>query len=375
MANVETLKERYVKAYDSFGNETGIKNELTNNTLKNDMIEFARECGIEIDNRMTKDEIAEKLVSPEIYENISKRKEKEEEPCTSVATSFKLLPSMHQHSSLSDARQTLSKRVEDNVRTFINSNIERWESMEEESTSRAKEFQRQIENLEDEGIFVEEYKEISVIWRNFFNKMTARLLKTSSNLRERNDRLMDIINKYDGDVRDTLGEGDFRTEDFGRFYTLWMEMTEDVREEVEKTGKDFVVDYDELSDTWEKYSEKIIRILNDFRDNRKEQGDELYKSWNRIFEDVNDQISRGIDDSRNWYQDVWNIVSEQSTVFLKPMIDGPDENYSTLLNNTPDIIWSSYNRTLSMSERNTGFIRKEMDELRERLANMEKKLE
>lgn len=384
MANMKTLMERYVEAFRSIDDEERLKSELASCMLKDEMLEFCKNNGVEVDNKWTKNEIAEKLISPEIFENITGKREKKEkevkptidspeEKTTSTAVEKDMLGT----GSMYRSWRTLYRGIEDNLRRYLDGSMEHWKSMEEQWVSRAGDFQDQIEDLGGQGVPLEEYKDISVLWRNFLNKMSARFFRTSSNLKELNENLADILEKYDKKVREEFDEEGIKIDDVGAYYSLWMEINREISEEVNKIGKSMSLDYEILSDTWERFSKKTRDMLDDYRNKQGKQSEDLYKSWNEIFSDINTQLYDGIGDSRDWYGEIWKNVGDQSTKFIDSMTQGfreMEENYSKILSGTFDVFRRAYTDPFGMNKPSKS-IESEMDELRKRIVELEEKLE
>ncbi|MFO8109201.1 MAG: hypothetical protein R6U17_01565 [Thermoplasmata archaeon] len=384
MADMKELVEKYVDAFEKFDDDAQKKKEMVNCMLKDELLDFAQECGVEVESRWTKDEIAEKLIKPEIYDRFigSEEEEPEEKVEVEVKTeekgspSFNLFPTPTQFSSSREAWESLSRSIEKNLERFTDGSVKHWETLEAEWASRADEFQNEIERIGGEGIPVEDYKEISVLWRNFFNKMTARFFKVSKVVRDRSEELTNIVEKYDEDARDIFSRGEFSMEHMGDLYSLWMDMTREIRDEVDRAGNDIASDYSNLTETWERFSEKTANALNELRERQGKQSDVLYKNWNRIFEDVNEEIYTGIKESRRWYEEIWNTIGDQNSTLMEAVLDGFKEmesNYVKLLRNSLDFIQSRYYRPLGMTGQ-PGTPTKEMENIRKRIEELEKKL-
>lgn len=395
MTDMKELRERYLEVFENIDDETERKKQVVECMLKNELLGFAQEHGIPVENRWTKGRIAEELINPDIYNKIVGMKDSEEntekedhkdvkkdersetEEPGKKYPSFQMFPSMTRYGNLWDSWQSLSRGVEDNLKRYTGRCTEHWERLEDEWVSRAKEFQKEIDGLGEEGIPPEDYKDMSVLWRNFLNKMTARFFRISSDLRERDDHLTNIINRYDEAVRDIFSEDEFKMENMGRLYSLSLDMTREIRDQIEKTGRDITDDFFHMSTTWEKFSIKTVNMLNELRKHQGRQTDGLYGSWNAIFKEINSQISGGIKQSRGWYDDIWKTVGEQGSTFLGSMGDvfkEVESNYTRLLRDSLDFMQSGHSRMINPDQHPAGGADDELENIRKRIEELEKKL-
>lgn len=377
MANMKTLIEKYKEAFEKNEDENGKKEEVVNCMLKNELLEFAEECGVEVESRWTKDEIAEKLISPEIYDRLIKSNAGDEPQKVEVKIGEKenIQPSKP-FTAPREAWESLSRTMEGNLKNFTEKSVEHWDKLENEWMARADEFQKEIEKLGGQGVPTQDYKEISVLWRNFYNKMTARFFRVSRSARERRESLMSILDRYNQGAGELLEKGEFRMDTMGNLYHLWLDMTGDIRDEFENAGSDIAGDFTELSKTWEKFSVKMVNNLNELRERQGEHSDALYQSWSRIFKDVNGQIYTGIKESRSWHEDTWKMIGEQSSNLMDHMMEGFKEmesSYGKFLRNSMEFMQSSYRRSLGLDDEPRSAY-EELDNIRKRIEELEKKL-
>ncbi|MEF8873253.1 MAG: hypothetical protein V5A88_01135 [Candidatus Thermoplasmatota archaeon] len=399
--------EKYVSVCKECDDPEKRKNKVTNALLKDEMMTIAERNGLEVKKSSTKDEIAEKLVKPEIYEDIVKEKEKlleekdeEKEPMEpdKLEEPRPLGPRLSEMDFLSPFSEILSepaitgpkkinelwmegvKSAEGNLEKITNDQLDYWENVEKEWMDRASEFQEQIEELrESSELPAEKTKELSVIWRNFYNKMAARLTKLGKETRRRQESLNKITERYRERAEESFTEGsDVR--DFGKLFGLWSDFSEDLRREMKDAIEDYEMGYDEFIGTWDKFSQKIEDLLEELQEEQETQVEGLYEQWNSSFDQIKEYSQEGYQEYKETYETFWDQIEEQSTGLTEvafEMAEEMEENYSNILEGYLETVNRGYENLFNMPGLSAYSTRKEKEvkDLKKRVKELEEQIE
>lgn len=390
--------EKYISVCKECQDKEERKNKMNDALLKDEMITIAERNGLDVNTGLTKDEIAEKLVKPDIYEDIVKEKsepelEREEKPERPEPELPKTDTDI-----LSPLREILSEsvitgpkeindlwiegieEVEENIERITNDQLDYWENIEEEWTKRASDFQEQIGKLrEDSESSIEEAKELAVVWRNFYNKMSARMRKFGEQTRKRQEALSEITERYRERARETFTEeSDVR--DVGKLFALWSDFSEDIRKEMETAIEGHDIGYGDYVDIWEKFSDKTENILKGLQENQATQAEELYQQWNSNFKQMRHNIERGYSEYEKIYNTFWDEVEKQSsdmTEIASEIAEEMEENYSSILESYMETVKRGYNNLFNMPGFSTHISRQEkkVEDLKKRVNELEEQIE
>ncbi len=401
----KTPKEKYLEACRDTEELDERKERLKDKLLKDEMMDLANENNLEVNQNWTKDKIADKIIEPDVYKSIvgEKVEEKQMEEIESkeekirqevpiktlekpVSESFDISSSisnmlqrsgLESYTSLDKMWGDISKTVEDNVKTITENNLDYWENIEDEWMKKAGEFQEQIDSLAEDSATPEQTKELSVMWRNFFNKMSARVGRTIRETRTRQESIMDMIEEYNKEAQDILS-GETKTEDIGKMFALWSNMSKDLRKELEETIETVDRGYGDMMNTQERFSDKTREILEELQENQTKQVEDLYETWRSNFDYINDNMLQGFEEYRNAYETIEKEMRDQSTGLTKTMMNiaqGVGENYSKIVEDYMDSVRSSYERAISIPLTPPDKRDEEIKELKKRIEELEEKIE
>ncbi len=398
MKEKEKPIQKYLSVCEECQDTEKRKNEMDKALLKDELITIAEQNNVDVNKSSTKEEIAEKLVKPEVYKDIVEEKdelgtgkesgrEKPERPEPELPDAEIFSPFQEIFSeSVITGPQNIDKlwregmeEVEDNLEEVTNSQIEYWENLEDEWTKRASEFQGGIEELrENSELPAEEVKDLAVIWRNFYNKMSARITKVSAQTRKRQKALSEIMEKYRERSSEAFTE-ESDLKDVGKIFGLWSDFSEDMRKEMEAAIEDFDIDYGDYTETWKKFSEKTENVLDELQKNQTTQIENLYEQWNSNFKQFRDQIERGYSEYENIYSNFWNEIENQSrnmTRIASEIAEEMEENYSNILESYIETVNRGYTTLFNMpglpdhiseQEKTVEDLKKRVEELEEQI--------
>ncbi|MFP3871799.1 MAG: hypothetical protein ACLFVL_02845 [Candidatus Aenigmatarchaeota archaeon] len=393
--------EKYVSAYEEANDDEECKKKVANRLLKDELIEVAGENGLDVSKNQTKDEIAEKLIKPEVYNQIVSEREisqevgeKKEgiegeltppEPPEVKTEVLEPLSDLISDSTLKGSEKVNElwidgmKGIEENLEGVTEQNLEYWEELEDEWMEKATEFQEQIDELRERSVLPEDKtKELSVIWRNFFNKMMARVKKANQRTRERHESLTQLVEKHTEKARETFDE-ESESIDTGKLLGLWSDFSKDLGSELEKTLDNYRRDYEAVEETWKNFADKTEDLIDDLQESQEEQVEELYEMWNSNFEFVQDNVEKGFED----YMDAYEITREEFerhsrkvTESLFELAENVEENYSRLMESYQKTLDEGYSGMFSMANPLVPKKdEKELERLKERVEKLEKKIE
>lgn len=389
MSNEKTPTDKYIEACrgcSDLNNTSELKEQIVDNMLKREMKNFADEQDVDINSNWTKERIAEELINPDIFENLLGREEQTSEkpielepfpqrperpePEISFTESIeKISESFESYSGPMKIWNTILERMEDNINSFTQKNLDYIEQLEDNWTENARDFQDMIDNLQATDIPYEDQKEFSVIWRNFYNKMSARFIKISNEMRERQESISESIDEYNEEINEILSGEKF---DIVRMYRVWNELSEDIRKDIEKTNGILDFGQEELNETWDEFSKKTREILEEMNEKQNEQIQEIYNIWNSSFSDWNDNINQGFQQYQEIYDDLLTNLNKQGENISEIMVKTAKEfskNYNNMLDDYVKLLQSNYmvwNPVTNISD-----LDKDLKDLEKRISKLE----
>ncbi len=403
MNEKEAPIEKYVRVYDEAQDNEECKCNMVESMLKDEMLTLAERNGIEVSSASTKDEIAEKLVKPEIYEDIVEKKEErpsvkreteerkrsdepQEEPEPIGMNFLSSISEIFSGPSVTGYRKTSElwldgiQSTQENLKRVTDDQLDKWKKIENEWTERALDFQEQIDVVrKNSSLPAEETKELSVIWRNFYNKMAARMTRLGEQTREVQESLKEITEEYADRAEETLSEGT-DPRDFGKLFGLWSDFSEDMRKEMKDSIEDYVADYEEFVETWDKFSKKTDDLLEDLQEEQEAQVEELYERWNSNFDQIEGYVREDYQKYKDSYESFLKQIEEQNTRLTEiafEMAEEMEENYSNILEGYIETVNRGYENLFTMPGLSAYRTRKENDvkDLKERVKRLEEKME
>lgn len=389
----KTPTEKYISVCngcDHPENREELKEHLLDSMLKKEMVQFAEDQKLDVNPNWTKDKIADEMVDPNLQNKLLEevpieRPEKGEteefgrlapesftpgkrealRPFTQMFTE----PLTRTYDSSSEMWKALTADVDENIRKFTDRYTGYWEDLESVWSDRAKEFQENINQLRESQVDVEDYKELSVVWRNFYNKMSARFLRISNSVKKRQGSLREKIDEYNERAQEVVEEGE---PDMTELYGLWFDMANDIREEMFKIREDIETGQEELNETWTRFSKKTVEMLENMQDMRNEQVKNLFTAWKQNFEFMNDTLERGFEDYRKTLETFWESPRERITEIMMETTKDLKDNYAALLENSINMMNRNYKNMFKRTVPNVNT--DELKDLKRRISNLEDKI-
>ncbi len=394
----QDVRAKYVKTYEKTGDPQECKDKLCENFLKDEMLTLAESNGLEVNKNQTKKEIAEKLIDTEVYEEIlgglDKPKEKSKEKKETRHEIRHEPPGFHDllnplSEMISGSTLAGSKRlnelwlnsiedIEDNLDDIVEHHMDHWKDIEKEWESRAKEFQDEVNELrESSALPQEKTKELSVIWRNVFNKMSARVKRLSRRTKERQDVFYDMVDKHVERARDTLEKSHDEKTVPAKILALSSDFTKDLRREMKETVDAYQTDHREMVEIWENFAGKTENIIQELREDQEENIGDLYDIWNSNMEFVGDNIKTSSENYIELYESMVTDIEDQGRNITKTLFDISEkleENYYDMLESYTKTLEDGYGDMFSMLSL-YGDGPKDINALKERGERLEEKLE
>ncbi|MGM0406326.1 MAG: hypothetical protein ACQEQM_09335 [Thermoplasmatota archaeon] len=365
---MKELHERYMKIYED---SEDIIEDLKKEFTKEEMKEIFEDLNFDFKDSQTKDVIAERMQDVKFYEavkeqegeitiKVSKGKEEKKEKLIST---LNILENLIQEESQNIQKfwKGLKKEADKGLKDIKSTHKKHWDDIEDKWGIKSDRFQKE---LDETGIPKEELEELEQRWGKLLKEMNSGLKDIRGEMKMKREDIKEIIYEYIGDSQRIIQD---EKKDMRDLYPLWFDMIKDIRDEVEKSKDVLKVEEAELLETWEELSTKIRKEVKDLADEHQEEADELFKIWISISEDMEKMLDQIPDKYYDMYSDFWKKTRIKRPDIKEKIMSLSDE-YSELMKDPLKSIRSTYKKILGPSK-------DEIEELKERIAELEEKLE
>ncbi len=365
---MKELYERYMKVYED---SEDIIEDLKKEFTKDEMKEIFDDLDFEFKDPQTKDVIAERMADEKFYEAVKKDEGEitikfskgKEETKEKLISTMNILEKLIQEESQNIQKfwKGLKKEADKGLKDIKSTHKKHWDEIENKWGIKSDKFQKK---LDETGIPKEEVEELEEKWEQLLNEMNSGIKDIRGEMKRKREDIKEIIYEYIGESQRIIQDDE---KDMRDLYPLWFDMIKDIRDEVEKSKDVLKVEEAELLETWEELSTKVRKEVKDLAEEHQEEADELLKIWISISGNMDKMLDQIPDKYYDMYSDFWKKTRIKRPD-IKEKIIGLSEEYSELMKDPLKPIRSTYEKILRPSK-------DEIEELKDRIAKLEEKLE
>ncbi|MBS3815986.1 MAG: hypothetical protein KGY76_00285 [Candidatus Thermoplasmatota archaeon] len=380
MTDIDELKERFLDRYEEDKSKEELQNDIKDEFLKDEMVDLVESAGIEVKSGWTKDDLSEKMASGDFRENISAKKKgtggaEEKSSIKDMLSPSKLLMTFATGDSkdMENFWEELQKEVMKGFEDFEITPQRYWKDVEKEWKERSRKLQKKIEELAGEEIPEEDVDELMNLWKGFVKEMNLQLGEIPIELKLRKDNILNTIKKHTNKSKKMIANPE---EDASELYTLWFDMLEEIREELEE-ARNFMEDREEsIYELWEEFRKDFTEKLKDIStEYGGEEIENLEKFWDVLSEDFEAQLSEGFEEHDHLYEAFWKKMGKEKPKMLKKIEEFREEtleDYSGIVEKALDSFKETYEEMVVPSRKKK---EEEIKELKDRIDELEQKLE
>ncbi len=382
MTDIDKLRKRFISTYDEEKEEDGLKEALDDEFLKDEMLELLKDAGVEAKSTWTKNELAEKIISEDIQEEIEADEEEKSEvesgeekgSMEDLFSPSKLLMTFTSGDTadMEEFWEDLQEEVEKGFKDFRISPQKYWEDVEEMWKERTRKFQKNIDALEDTNIPREEVEKLNELWKGFMKEMNLHLSEIPIELKLKKDNILDIIKDHSKKSRRMIANPN---EDLKDLYPLWFDMVEEIREELED-ARTFMEDREEMVyETWDEFKEEFTEELTAMAVEHAGEMEGMEEMWSSISEEIEERLAKGFEEHDHLYEAFWKEMGKEKPEMLKKfeeLREKIEEDYTGMIEKALDSVKEGYQDMLAPTRKEK---EEEIEELKERIEELEEKLE
>ncbi len=393
--NMDELIQRYLETRDRTEEKEELIERLKVEFLKDEMEDLFEKLGVEVKTSWTKDEIAEQMVSDEFFKKVQKEGDVEEEGSEEISeeesegeevevnvteeesedlfSPDKLLKGFDMASSrhIQKFWEDLQKEVEKGMKDFKISPETYWKEVEKLWEKRSLEIQKGIERLAGTEIPEEDLDDLKEEWQDFTKDMSYHLKEIPIAIELRKNAISDIIERHTDESREIIDDSDKKMRDL---YPLWFDMVNQVRDELEEGRNELEDMEEELYDTWDKFSNNITEKMKELAKEHSEKGGEILEQWNAISEEIDDKLSKIPEKHDHIYKEFWKNLGSKKPMLAQKIEEFTTRDYEDMIGDFFKPMKETFEKMIGPTE-TTGSKEKEIEELKERIAELEEKLE
>lgn len=369
---MKELYERYIKIYES--SEDIIK-DLQDELTKDEMKEIFEDLDFEFKDSQNKDKIAERMADEKFYEAVKEKSEegeitikvskgKEEQTKEKLVSTYHILEELFQEESYNILKfwQNLKTDMDKGFKDIKSTHKKHMEEIQEKWGIKSDEFQKE---LDETDIPKEDLEELERRWEELLVEINESLKVIKTEIKSKKEDIKEIIYEYIGDSQRIIQDED---KDMKDLYPLWFDMIKDVREEVEKSKETIEMEEIKMLGTWDELSTTIHKELKNLAEEHQEEAGQLMEIWVSISEDMDKLLEQIPDKYYDIYGEFWKKVRIKKPD-IKDKIKQLSKDYSELMKDPLKPIRATYKKLAKPSKE------EEIQELKERIAKLEKKLE
>jgi len=384
MAEIDDLRKRFIRTYDEEKKDEEIKDALDDEFLKDEMQELLKSVGVETDSTWTKDDLSDRMISKAFYEELKAEVEKEQksevdseeedEYMEDIFSPSKLLRGFASGDAgdMEEFWESIQKEVQKGFKDFRLSPQKYWKDVEELWKERSRKFQKSIEALEDTKIPQEEVDELNELWKAFVKEMNLHLSEIPIELKLKKDNILDIIKDHSKKSRRMIANPN---EDIKDLYPLWFDMIDEIKKELEET-REFMEDREEMVyETWDEFKEDFTDQLTSMAVEYAAEMEDMEDTWSSISEDIEQRLAKGFEKHDHLYEAFWKTMGKEKPMMFKKfeeLREKMEKDYTGMIEKALDSVKEGYEDMLAPGRKEK---EKEIDELKERIEELEKKLE
>ncbi len=382
MTDIDKLRKRFISTYDEEKEEDGLKEALDDEFLKDEMLALLKDAGVEAKSTWTKNELAEKIISEDIQEEIEADEEEKSEvesgeekgSMEDLFSPSKLLMTFTSGDTadMEEFWEDLQEEVEKGFKDFRISPQKYWEDVEEMWKERTRKFQKNIDALEDTNIPREEVEKLNELWKGFMKEMNLHLSEIPIELKLKKDNILDIIKDHSKKSRRMIANPN---EDLKDLYPLWFDMVEEIREELED-ARTFMEDREEMVyETWDEFKEEFTEELTAMAVEHAGEMEGMEEMWSSISEEIEERLAKGFEEHDHLYEAFWKEMGKEKPEMLKKfeeLREKIEEDYTGMIEKALDSVKEGYQDMLAPTRKEK---EEEIEELKERIEELEEKLE
>jgi ethanolamine utilization protein EutQ (cupin superfamily) len=229
-----------------------------------------------------------------------------------------------------DYQETIQEqmnRVMKEQQSFVGDFSSRW-------LERSSKIGKQISTMSGGG--AKEYQEIYTIWKNYQNKLNARIMNVTS---IQNNGYSDLFEKWERSrtemmsilmrMRD-INEKEVDDSAPGDLYSNWLNVTNSVTNQITSAMAEGNVEYQKLTKLWFEFLDNMRVVISDIPKNNPHH-EEIMGTWEKISMEMGSEISNLISESNKHLktiQDSWREATNQIHKDLSKVFK--DINYEEL---------------------------------------------
>jgi len=370
---MKELYERYIKIYER---SEEINKELQEEFTKDEMKKIFEDLDFDFKDSQNKDKVAERMADKKFYEAVKDKSEEgditikvskemsKEETKEKLISTFGILEDMFQEESYNILVfwQNLKKEMDKGLKDLKTTYRKHLDEIEEEWDIRSSEFEDELEKSE---IPQEDLEELERRWEELIIEVNESVNNIQDEMKDKKEDIKEIIYEYIGDSQRIIEDEDLAMRDL---YPLWFDMIKDVRGKLEDSKGIIEKEEKKLVESWKELSKNVRKELKQLTEEHQKEAEELLKIWISISEDMDKLLEQIPDKYYERYGELLKQFRIKSPDLKFKIMELTDE-YSDLLKDPLKPIKSTYKKfTKSTNE-------KEIEELKDRIARLEKKLE
>ncbi len=381
MAKADELLERYLKVYEMKEDADDLLEELKEEFLKEEMEEIFEKCDMEVKTGWTKDEMAEEMLSEDFYEKVvtilkpsEEKKEEKSEKRKSVFSPSEFLKGIDLDFSEKDYMKKfwrdLQKEAETGLEDFKISPEKYWLEIEKMWKEQSEIIQKNIERLAKTKIPEDDVEKLKNEWNKFTQEMSFHLKEIPIEIELKKNSISGIIEKHTDESKEIMSDSE---RELRELYPLWFDMVKKVREELEEGRNVLENKEEELYDTWENFSNTISEELEELSEEYP-AADDLLDKWNLISKKLDVKISKVPEKHDHIYRDFWESLGKKRPKLarkIEEITEKTEKDYMNMIEDALEPIRETYEQMIKPDKKK----KDEIKELKERIAELEKKLD
>jgi len=375
---MKELYERYIEIYDD---AEDLIEDLKDGFTKDEMKEIFQSLELEFDTSHNKDQISKRMADKGFYERVKDELKDDEidiklldDADVDEVTKEKLFLTLEtlQKMFLEESEliqsfwKNLKKEADKSIGEIRDASKKHIEEIQETWDIKTDKFQEDIEELAEGDIPEEDLEDLEEGWEELVIKINTRLEQIRDEIKRKKGDIKEIIYEYIADSQRIMEDDD---KDMRDLYPLWFDMIKDVREELEQSREALEEKEEGLLKTWNDLSDKVQIEVMKLAEEHEEEAGELVKIWTSMAEDIDKRMEELPKKYRDIYGKFWKEFGMKKGIPVKDRIMKISQEYSDLFQDPLKSLKETYSKYFEPKEKD------EIDELKERIAKLEKKLE
>jgi len=378
MDEVEELYERYLEVYDEEEEDDKLMEEFKNEFLRDEMEELLESLDIEIESDWIKDDMAYKMLSTDFYERVKEivGETPEEGEKVEVKTEKGFTPTkvfgdfgIGTPSYIKKFWKEMQKEVDKNLSDLKISPEKYWIEIEKMWEEQSEVVKKNIEMLAKRELPEEDVEKLMSEWEDFTEEMNFHLREIPLEIELRRESISDIIEEHTEKSREIMADPEKKLRDL---YPLWFDLVKEVREELEDARNRLEDKEEALSDTWDEFSESITKELRELAEEH-DEAKKLFEKWDLISDKLDKKMAKIPEKHDDIYKEFWESLGRKRPGLAKKIeefTELTEKEYMDRIENILEPIRSTYEKMIKPKDE-----KEEIKELKDRIAELEKKLE